>query len=152
MLGNLKNPPEPFKDIILTHFRLKAKSITTQLDEWLKLDDGKAMNGAGGGYVTLPGSVAPGQAGGSGGSSRSVWHVHLKYLSGAAGGLKKPQTLPTSFRAIVEELKRVLAGLTRGEDPTVPMAAGSSSTTASATPGSTDAPTAADDMEGLEYD
>jgi hypothetical protein len=42
MLGNLKAPPEPFSDIIGTHFRLKARSISVQLDEWLKLDDGKA--------------------------------------------------------------------------------------------------------------
>src|SRR5258708_3121108 len=42
MLGNLKAPPEPFSDIIGTHFRLKARSISVQLDEWLKLDDGKS--------------------------------------------------------------------------------------------------------------
>lgn len=41
MLGNLKNPPEPFGDIIRTHFRLKAKSISRQLDDWLSKDDGK---------------------------------------------------------------------------------------------------------------
>ena len=40
MLGNLKNPPEPFGDIIRTHFRLKARSISTQLDKWLSHDDG----------------------------------------------------------------------------------------------------------------
>jgi hypothetical protein len=40
MLGNLKNPPEPFGDIIRTHFRLKARSISTQLDRWLSHDDG----------------------------------------------------------------------------------------------------------------
>ncbi|TFK75935.1 hypothetical protein BDN72DRAFT_786105 [Pluteus cervinus] len=43
MLGNLKNPPEPFEDVIRTHFRLKAKSIGTQLDDWLSKDDGKEM-------------------------------------------------------------------------------------------------------------
>jgi hypothetical protein len=41
MLGNLKNPPEPFGDVIRTHFRLKARAITKQLDEWLALDDGR---------------------------------------------------------------------------------------------------------------
>lgn len=61
MLGNLKNPPEPFGDIIRTHFRLKAKSITAQLEEWLSQDDGKATSPDGGGY-TLPGKV---EAGGS---------------------------------------------------------------------------------------
>jgi len=46
MLGNLKNPPEPFVDVIQTHFRLKAKAITQQLDKWLKLDDGLPINGS----------------------------------------------------------------------------------------------------------
>ena len=40
MLGNLKNPPEPFGDIIRTHFRLKARPISAQLDRWLSQDDG----------------------------------------------------------------------------------------------------------------
>ncbi|RPD67361.1 ubiquitin conjugating enzyme family protein [Lentinus tigrinus ALCF2SS1-7] len=40
MLGNLKAPPEPWADVIRTHFRLKAKSITSQLDKWLAEDDG----------------------------------------------------------------------------------------------------------------
>jgi hypothetical protein len=51
MLGNLKAAPEPFGDIIETHFRLKARSITAQLDEWLKLDDGKPTSADGGCYV-----------------------------------------------------------------------------------------------------
>ena len=41
MLGNLKNPPEPFGDLIRTHFRLKARSILTQLDGWLAEDNGQ---------------------------------------------------------------------------------------------------------------
>jgi len=41
MLGNLKNPPEPFGDIIRTHFRLKARSISAQLDQWSSQDDGQ---------------------------------------------------------------------------------------------------------------
>ncbi|KAG2137095.1 hypothetical protein DEU56DRAFT_912867 [Suillus clintonianus] len=45
MLGNLKNPPEPFGDVIRTHYRLKSQAIITQLDEWLVLDDGKATAG-----------------------------------------------------------------------------------------------------------
>ena len=42
MLGNIRNPPEPFGDVIRTHFRLKARSIGAQLDRWLSMDDGKA--------------------------------------------------------------------------------------------------------------
>ncbi|KAJ3547662.1 hypothetical protein NMY22_g1567 [Coprinellus aureogranulatus] len=50
MLDNLKTPPEPFGDIIRTHFRLKAKSISAQLDDWLAKDDNKPTNGEGPGY------------------------------------------------------------------------------------------------------
>lgn len=50
MLGNLKSPPEPFADIIHTHYRLKARSIIAQLNEWLSKDDGKATTHDGGGY------------------------------------------------------------------------------------------------------
>ncbi|KAG7449236.1 uncharacterized protein BT62DRAFT_964259 [Guyanagaster necrorhizus] len=50
MLGNLKNPPEPFEDIIRTHFRLKARTISAQLDQWLAMDDGKPTTSDGGGY------------------------------------------------------------------------------------------------------
>lgn len=49
MLGQLKNPSEPFEDVIRTHFRLKAKPIIKQLDEWVRLDDGRATVGDGGG-------------------------------------------------------------------------------------------------------
>lgn len=48
MLGNLKNAPEPFADVIRTHFRLKAESIKKQLDAWLAKDDGKVTSGDGG--------------------------------------------------------------------------------------------------------
>jgi hypothetical protein len=50
MLGNLKNPPEPFADIIQTHFKLKARSISTQLDDWLHRDDGRNTSPDGGVY------------------------------------------------------------------------------------------------------
>ncbi|RDB22602.1 Baculoviral IAP repeat-containing protein 6 [Hypsizygus marmoreus] len=50
MLGNLKNLPDPFGDVIRTHFRLKARSIRTQLDDWLRNDDGKPTTADGGGY------------------------------------------------------------------------------------------------------
>lgn len=58
MLGNLKNPPEPFEDIIRTHFRLKARSITAQLNEWVAQDDGKATTPDGGGYSNATKPVA----------------------------------------------------------------------------------------------
>ncbi|KAI0650839.1 ubiquitin conjugating enzyme family protein [Trametes meyenii] len=48
MLGNLKAPPEPWADVIRTHFRLKARSISAQLDKWLAEDDGRATVGDGG--------------------------------------------------------------------------------------------------------
>ncbi|KAF7968889.1 hypothetical protein HWV62_28922 [Athelia sp. TMB] len=44
MLGNLRNPPEPFAEIIRTHFRLKSRSISAQLDQWLAQDDGAQTN------------------------------------------------------------------------------------------------------------
>lgn len=50
MLGNLRDPPEPFEDVIRTHFRLKARSIKTQLDEWLSKDDNMPTQGEGGGF------------------------------------------------------------------------------------------------------
>lgn len=50
MLGNYKNPPEPFADVIHTHFRLKGRSISSQLDDWLSKDDGKVTSPDGGVY------------------------------------------------------------------------------------------------------
>jgi hypothetical protein len=54
MLGNLKNPPEPFTDIIHTHYRLKAKEVTAQLDRWLAIDDGRSTHGDGASAVQTP--------------------------------------------------------------------------------------------------
>lgn len=51
MLDTLRNSPEPFEEIIRTHFRLKAKAISDQLDKWLAEDDGKSTTGDGGGYT-----------------------------------------------------------------------------------------------------
>lgn len=59
MLGNLRAPPEPFGDIIRTHFRLKARSIVAQLDQWLSEDDGKSTTHDGGGYGAS-GKIEPG--------------------------------------------------------------------------------------------
>lgn len=62
MLQNLKTPPEPFEDVIRTHFRLKANSISKQLDDWLALDDNKPTN-ADGAYVGPLGTPAVGGSG-----------------------------------------------------------------------------------------
>ncbi|KDQ17329.1 hypothetical protein BOTBODRAFT_30149 [Botryobasidium botryosum FD-172 SS1] len=59
MLGNLKNPPEPFEDIIRTHFRLKGRAIEAQLDKWLDDDDGETMHGQGVQYVHHMGETKP---------------------------------------------------------------------------------------------
>ncbi|KIK38459.1 hypothetical protein CY34DRAFT_772434, partial [Suillus luteus UH-Slu-Lm8-n1] len=45
MLGNLKNPPEPFGDLIRTHYHLKSQATITQLDKCLILGGGKATIG-----------------------------------------------------------------------------------------------------------
>lgn len=60
MLANLRSPPEPFEDVIRTHFRLKARSIMKQLDEWLAQDDGRPTQGDG-----AAGHHHKGQTGGS---------------------------------------------------------------------------------------
>jgi len=44
MLGNLKNPPSPFEDIIKTHFRFKKFEIAEQLDKWVTLEKSKGGN------------------------------------------------------------------------------------------------------------
>ncbi|MBW0504927.1 hypothetical protein O181_044642 [Austropuccinia psidii MF-1] len=43
ILGSLKNPDPAFKPVIETHFKLKAKVIKDQLDQWLKEDDGQSL-------------------------------------------------------------------------------------------------------------
>ncbi|EMD40382.1 hypothetical protein CERSUDRAFT_110990 [Gelatoporia subvermispora B] len=55
MLGMLKNSPEPFEEVIRTHFRLKARSIMQQLDRWLAEDDGKPTTADG---ANLPKSAS----------------------------------------------------------------------------------------------
>jgi hypothetical protein len=83
MLGNLKTPPEPFSDIIHTHFRLKAKSLSAQLDDWLNQDDGKPTSGDGG-Y-----SISNAEAGGSAnGLKKDIEELKgmLKQLEVSAGG------------------------------------------------------------------
>ncbi|KAF8655221.1 hypothetical protein AX16_003128 [Volvariella volvacea WC 439] len=56
MLGNLLEPPEPFEDVIRTHFRVKARSITAQLDDWLSKDDGRSTLPDGGGHQSTKAS------------------------------------------------------------------------------------------------
>ncbi|KAF8486525.1 hypothetical protein JB92DRAFT_3024154 [Gautieria morchelliformis] len=65
MLGCLRNPPEPFGDIIRTHFRLKARSVREQLDRWLAQDDGRPTTGDGGGYGSPQAKKGEGEEGGS---------------------------------------------------------------------------------------
>lgn len=70
MLGNLKNPPEPFTDIVRTHFRLKARSISSQLDDWLSKDDGKVTSSDGGVYSG--GNLKMDSSGSSNGFSKDI--------------------------------------------------------------------------------
>jgi hypothetical protein len=53
MLSNLKNPPEPWADVIRTHFKLKSRSILQQLDKWLAEDDGRTLQSDGGVYANV---------------------------------------------------------------------------------------------------
>ena len=102
MLGNLKEPPEPFKDVIRTHFKLKAQSIKKQLDKWLKDDDGRATAGDNVGMIpplAKLSAVAKAALGGAGSSG-------------------------SAFKKDVGELKAMLTHLEMEE------AAGSSSSTA----------------------
>ena len=55
MLDALKNPPEPFGEVIRTHFRLKARAVENQLDTWLKEDDGRHLASDGGEYANVGG-------------------------------------------------------------------------------------------------
>jgi len=55
MLDALKNPPEPFGEVIRTHFRLKARAVEKQLDTWLKEDDGRHLASDGGEYANVGG-------------------------------------------------------------------------------------------------
>lgn len=70
MLGNLRNPPEPWEDVIRTHFRLKARSITKQLNNWLQNDDGRQTAADGAGVDTR--SAATGGGGSSNGMKKDV--------------------------------------------------------------------------------
>ena len=69
MLSNLKNPPEPFGEVIRTHFRLKARQISAQLDKWLGEDDHRQTTGDGGGSLQkVVGQSGQSNASGSGNS------------------------------------------------------------------------------------
>jgi hypothetical protein len=58
MLGNLKDPPKPFRTVIRTHFRLKARSLAQQLDQWVTQDDGRPTEGHGGYHRLDAGSTS----------------------------------------------------------------------------------------------
>jgi hypothetical protein len=83
MLGNLRNPPEPFGDVIRTHFRIKARSIMKQLDEWLSKDDGKATTPDGGGYS---GSTRSDTGGSNNGFQKDVDELKTLLTQLEAGG------------------------------------------------------------------
>ena len=70
MLGNLRNPPEPWEDVIRTHFRLKARSIAKQLNHWLQIDDGRQTADDGAGAESR--SSAAGGGGSSNGMKKDV--------------------------------------------------------------------------------
>lgn len=70
MLGNLRNPPEPWEDVIRTHFRLKARSITKQLNHWLEIDDGRQISEDGAGIENR--SPATGGGGSANGLKKDV--------------------------------------------------------------------------------
>ena len=70
MLGNLRIPPEPWEDVVRTHFRLKARSITKQLHHWLQIDDGRQIADDGAGIESR--SSAAGSGGSSNGMKKDV--------------------------------------------------------------------------------
>lgn len=88
MLGNLKAPPEPFGDIIRTHFRLKAASLEKQLDDWVATDDGKLLNGSNAGeYHVGATPAAPPAASSSAGIKKDAQELKdlLRVLTLKAG-------------------------------------------------------------------
>lgn len=82
MLGNLKAPPEPFADVIRTHFCLKGRSIMKQLDEWLEQDDARSLQ-ADGGFVNPKTAVA---ASSSNGFAEDVAELKLLLRKVMGGG------------------------------------------------------------------
>ena len=89
MLGNLRNPPEPFEDVIRTHFRLKARSLMQQLDDWLALDDGRNLDSDG------ASSVARQRANQSGGST--TFQKDVEDLKQALQALVNGEDLPPAI-------------------------------------------------------
>ena len=100
MLGNLKNPPEPFGAIIRTHFRLKARSIREQLDQWLAQDDGKPTSADGGGYGGSPPKKHEGEDGAGG--SQSAFTRDVMELKGMLAVLEKGDTKKVPERMDVD--------------------------------------------------
>ena len=84
MLGVLKTPPEPFGDVIRTHFRLKATSVMKQLDKWQSMDDGRFTDGRNHGDSS---PVVTREAG----SSQNGLKRDIEELKGILRGLSKPK-------------------------------------------------------------
>lgn len=80
MLQNINDPPEPWADIIRTHFRLKAKALTAQLDQWLAEDDGCTLDPQNGGRPT-------GTAGASGGGVKNGFKADVDGIKELLGKL-----------------------------------------------------------------
>lgn len=97
MLENLKNPPEPFADIIRTHFRLKARSLEAQLDKWLAEDNGHPLISHG------TSAEKPISASGANEAAASV-------------------RATADLKANIDQLKELLKRLERGEDLDEPVA------------------------------
>lgn len=89
MLGNLKNPPSPFEDIIRTHFRLKAHAIDAQLDKWLADDDGESTSGHGAQYIAHSAEPKTKKASGSG----SEMHKDAQELKALLKTLREEGTI-----------------------------------------------------------
>jgi len=84
MLGVLKTPPEPFGDVIRTHFRLKAASVMKQLDKWQSMDDGRFTDGRNHGDASL---AVTREAG----SSQNGLKRDIEELKGILRGFSKPK-------------------------------------------------------------
>ncbi len=84
MLGMLKAPPEPFGDVIRTHFRLKAASVMKQLDKWQSMDDGRFTDGRNHGEA---GPIVAGEVG----ASQNGLTRDIEELKGILRALSQPK-------------------------------------------------------------
>ena len=86
MLGALRNPPEPFGDVIRTHFKLKARTLVKQLDDWLAQDDGKPLEQDGAVSASRHAKAATG--------SSSAFRRDVEDLKGALRNLINGEDVP----------------------------------------------------------